>query len=87
MHAVLIPVTFNDRAAAEKDLPELVSQVSEMPGFVAGYWVAMSDEKGTAMIVFESEDGAKELADRARETEPGAVSPENIEVGEVLAHK
>ena len=40
MHAVVIEATFNDRAGADAELPDLVSRVSEMPGFVAGYWVA-----------------------------------------------
>jgi hypothetical protein len=37
MHAVVIPAIFNDPAAAKGELDELVSQISGMPGFVAGY--------------------------------------------------
>jgi hypothetical protein len=35
MHAVVIPGTFNDRAGAEAELPDLVSQVSAMPLWLA----------------------------------------------------
>jgi hypothetical protein len=56
-----------------------------MPGFVAGYWVATSPEKGTALVVFDS-DGAQALASIARGAPPGAVRTRNVEVGEVLAH-
>jgi len=85
MYAVVIPATFNDRAGAEAELPDLVSQVSGMPGFVAGYWVATSADRGTAMVVFESEDGAQALAGVARDAPPGAVTAGTVEVGEVLA--
>lgn len=86
MHAVVIEGTFNDRAGAEAELPDLVSRVSGMPGFVTGYWVASSDDRATAIVVFESEDGAHALANIARETPAGAVSTDTVEVGEVLAH-
>jgi len=86
MHAVVIPVTFNDRSAAEDELEGLVSEVSGTPGFVAGYWVAMSQDKGTAMILFETEEPAQALANMARSAPTTAVRPGTIEVGEVMAH-
>ena len=86
MYAVVIPVTFNDRSAAAAELEGLVPQVSGMPGFVAGYWVSFSEDRGTAMIVFDAEDQAQGLATVARGTPPGAVSPGTIEVGEVIGH-
>jgi hypothetical protein len=57
-----------------------------MPGFVAGYWVATSADQGTAMVVFESEEGGQALVRMARDAPAGAVSTGNVEVGEVLAH-
>ncbi len=86
MHAVVIPVTFNDRSAAEGELPGLVAQVSGTPGFVAGYWLAISQDKGTAMVVFDAEEPAQALATIARSTPAGAVTSGTIEVGEVMAH-
>src|SRR5208283_651562 len=86
MYAVLIPVTFNDRPAAMAELDGLVPQTSAMPGFVAGYWVSLSQDRGTAMVVFDSEDGAQALAAVAKGAPAGAVTPGTIEVGEVLAH-
>jgi hypothetical protein len=86
MHAVMIPVTFNDRSAAEGELPGLVAQVSGTPGFVAGYWVAMSQDQGTAMIVFDAEEPAQALATIARNAPAEAVTSGTIEVGEVMAH-
>jgi len=86
MYAVVIPVTFNDRSAATAELEGLVPQVSGMPGFVAGYWVSLSQDKGTAMMVFDSEDAAQALAAVAKGAPAGAVTSGTIEVGEVMAH-
>ena len=86
MHAVIIPATFNDRPAAEKELGGLVAQVSRMPGFVAGYWIATALDRGTAFIVFDSAASAQALVALAHRTPHQAVSAGNIEVGAVLAH-
>jgi len=64
----------------------LVAQVSGMPGFVAGYWVAISQDKGTAMVVFDTEESAQALATMAHGAPAGAVTAGSIEVGEVMAH-
>lgn len=86
MHAVVIPVTFNDRTAAGAELDGLVAQVSGMPGFLAGYWIALSNDRGTAVVAFESPESAEALAAIARSAPAGAVTTGNVEVGEVMAH-
>jgi hypothetical protein len=86
MHAVLIPVEFTDVPAAKAELPDLIAQVSGMPGFVAGYWVGLEGGRGTAVIVFEAEEGAQALADVARRTPSESVTTGSVEVGEVWAH-
>jgi len=45
MFAVPPTVTITDRSAAEAGLGEVVPQVTSLPGFVAGYWVARSLER------------------------------------------
>jgi hypothetical protein len=88
MHAVEIAVRFDDRAAATAELDALTAQVSTMPGFIAGYWVGFPGEKGTALIVFASEEAAEGLANMAR-TSPaggGSVTTESVAVGEVMAY-
>ena len=60
MHAVVVRVTINDREAAESTLREqVVPQVSQAPGFVAGYWTR-KDNAGLSMVIFESEEAAVE---------------------------
>jgi hypothetical protein len=86
MHAVVSKVTFNDREAAESHLREnVVPGVSQAPGFVAGYWTR-KDDSGLAMVIFESEDAAKDMSERVPSMVPDVVTLENVEVREVVAH-
>ena len=86
MHAVIINVTINDRTAAQDELSELVPQVSAAPGFVAGYWIALSQDKGTSIVVFDSEASAQALLAQVGSAPAGTVTTESVEVGEVIAH-
>jgi hypothetical protein len=86
VHAVVTSVTINDQQAAENHLREqVVPQVSQAPGFVAGYW-ARKDDTGLAMVVFESEEAANGMSERVPSMLPDAVTLENVEVREVVAH-
>jgi len=57
-----------------------------MPGFVSGYWVALPDDKGISIVVFDSEDSAQALAEMAKGVPAGGVTIGSVEVGEVMAH-
>lgn len=88
MHAVVVRVTIKDREAAQKRLDEdVVPRVSQAPGFRAGYWT-WKDNTGLSMTIFDSEDGANQAGDFAREMIQGidAVELEDVEVREVVAH-
>lgn len=85
MHAVVINVTINDQPAAQAELRGLVPQVSAAPGFVAGYWIALPHDKGTAITVFDSEGSAHALVAQVESAPAGAVTTESVEVGEVIA--
>jgi hypothetical protein len=89
MHAAVFRVNIKDREKAEKFLKEqIVPNASQAPGFVAGHWVNIGGSQGTSMVVFESEEAAKEWAQTAQGAEPPAdlVTFESVEVGEVVAH-
>lgn len=86
MHAVVTSLTFNDRAAAEAELSEIVSRVSGMPGFVSGYWVALGADRGTSIIVFDSQEAAQTLASFAQSAPYASVTPQAIHAGEVIAY-
>jgi heme-degrading monooxygenase HmoA len=87
MHAAVFRVSIKDREEAEKFLREqIVPNASKAPGFVAGHWVNIGGNQGTSMVVFESEDAAKQWSQAAQGTEPPAgVTIESVEVGEVVA--
>jgi hypothetical protein len=90
VHAVVVQATIKDFERARKGLTEeTVPAVSQAPGFVAGYWTRSEDNRGVGMVVFESEEAAQAIAERIRSEgppDPGAVSIDNIEVREVVAH-
>jgi len=85
MHAVVIDVTFTDFEGAKAELDELVPRVSSAPGFVAGYWIALSEEKGTSVVVFDSESSAKMFLGTMQGAPPMSVTIDSVEVGEVIA--
>jgi quinol monooxygenase YgiN len=86
MHAVVVRVTIKDEDAAERELQEkVVPAVSQAPGFVAGYWTR-KDNSGLSMVIFESEDAARQLADGMASTVPDTVTFESAEVRSVAAH-
>ena len=63
---------------------QVVPQVSGTRGFVAGYWVRLDGGRGTAVVVFESEDAARSAAAEAQP--PGDLMTfDSVEVGEVVA--
>jgi hypothetical protein len=84
MHAVVVTVTIHDQEAAENHLREnVVPGVSQAPGFVNGHWTR-KDDSGLAMVCFESEDAANQMAERVPSLLPDDVTLGNIEVREVV---
>lgn len=86
MHAVVVRVRINDEQAAQDALQEqVVPQVSQAPGFVAGYWTRKGNT-GLSMVIFESEEAATRASEQVRGAVPDAVTLEDVEVREVAAH-
>jgi hypothetical protein len=89
MYAVPHTVTITDPSAASAGLDQVVPQVSGLPGFVAGYWMARSADQGLAVVVFDSEQAAQNFADFLKTApDEGGVTldRDSIAVAEVLAH-
>jgi hypothetical protein len=86
MHAVVLNVTVTNADAAAAALrDQVVPQVSRTPGFVAVYWVRLDARRGTAVVLFESDDAARSAAAEAQP--PGDLMTfDSVEVGEVLAN-
>jgi hypothetical protein len=87
MHAVLVNVTISDFDQGRQMLEEeVVPQVRQAPGFVAGYWTRAEDDSGMSIMVFESEGNARGAAEFIRsQPQSDAVTIDNIEVREVVA--
>ena len=88
MHALVVQSTLNDPEAAVTFAREqVVPLVSGAPGLVAGYWVRLAEErKGTSIVVFESEEAARAMAEQVTPPPDGSVTADSVEVGEVVAH-
>ena len=88
MHALVVRVSISDADTARNTLEgQVVPQVSQAPGFVAGYWTWSEDQSnGLAMIVFESAEGAQGAGERIRSlAPPEGVAIDSTEVREVVA--
>lgn len=89
MHAVVVNVVINDVERGLEMLREqIVPRVSQAPGFVAGYWLKSDDNRGLSVLVVESEEAARALAQQVESGGPpsDAVTLESVEVREVMAH-
>ena len=87
MHAIVVRVTVSDREAAEGMLKkQIVPNISQSPGFVAGYWTNPGGDQGAAMIVFESEEAATNVAEMIRQAPNEHVTFDSVEIAEVTAH-
>lgn len=87
MHAVVARSTLHDVEKGKTFLRENAAQrVAQVPGFVSAHWVRVSEDTGTSMLVFETEEGARMMAEQMRNNPPpaDAVTINSIEVGEVV---
>lgn len=88
MHAVVVNVSINDVDRGLAMLREqTVPRASQAPGFVAGYWLRSEDNRGLSILLVESEEAAKALAQQIESGGPptDAVTLESVEVREVVA--
>jgi hypothetical protein len=89
MHALVVRVNIEDFEQGRQNLTEqVVPRVSQAPGFVAGYWTRSDDGgDGMSMMVFESEDQARNVAQMIESQGPGdGVTLQGAEVREVVAN-
>ena len=86
MHAVVLNVTVHEPEAGTRALREqVVPRVSQARGFIAGYWLAMPGGRGLSLLVFDSQDAARTMAEQAQP--PGDfVTFDSLEIAEVVAH-
>jgi hypothetical protein len=88
MHAVVGRSTLHDVERATAFLSQSLPRIRQAPGFVSGHWVMLSDNTGTSMLIFESEEAAQAAIEQLRANPPpsGAITFDSIEIGEVVGH-
>jgi len=85
MHAVVARATLHDFEGGRQFLrDQVIPRVSQAPGFVAAYWVRVAEDRGASMLLFESEEAARAVADQIPRQQDGVTTVESIEVGEVV---
>jgi hypothetical protein len=86
MYATLATVTISDYEHARRILhDDVLPTITDIPGFVSGYWLAPIDGRGTEVLVFETEAEARAMAEQMP---PGRrvneyITVESVEVREV----
>jgi quinol monooxygenase YgiN len=93
MYAVFVEVNANESHVAEarKRLPEQAAPSAREHGAIGGYWLAPEDGRGVSIVVFETEDQARQAASMFKVGEPPmqdapeGVTIRSVSVREVLA--
>lgn len=85
MHAVVFEVDMKEgwEASAEQELDQIVGFVRSVPGFVRGTWTT-DGSRGLSLILFESEEAARSVADNASMPADAGVTLRSAEVCEVV---
>jgi hypothetical protein len=63
VHATLVRLTIDPEqapAAAEALMSDILPRVRSASGFVAGYWLEPADGQGLSIVLFETEEQARQ---------------------------
>ena len=92
MHALFITAHIDPGRSEEEGVEYLEKDVipllKDVPGLVGGYWLATKDSESLAVVLFDDEEAARQMAEvglRQAPPHPGATLTD-IEVREVIAH-
>jgi hypothetical protein len=88
MHAALVKLTIDPEqapAAASALTSDVLPSIRSAPGFVAGYWLEPTDGQGFSVVVFETEEQARESTPPASSWAAPGVAIDSIEIRRVAA--
>lgn len=88
MYAVVVRVRVSDVASSRQQLTEVVvPRVKQSPGFHSGAWTAPpgGTGQGLSMILYDTEEHARQSAETVRGGMPSGVELVDVEVREVIA--
>jgi hypothetical protein len=88
VHAALVTLTIDPDqapAAASALVNGILPTVRSAPGFVAGYWLEPADGQGFSVVLFETEEEARETVPPVRNWAAPGVSINAVEFRRVAA--
>ena len=92
MHALFVTAHIDEGRDEEDGLKfleaEVLPQLKQLPGVVGGYWLATKDSESLAVVLFDSEAAARQMAEvgLAHAPPPPGATFGDVEVREVIAH-
>jgi len=89
MYAALVSVKIDPAKVDEaKSMlqSDVVPMVKAAPGFIAGYWLEPTDGRGYSVVLFETEEQARQTAPPVGASPTPAVTVEHVQFQEVIAH-
>ena len=92
MHALFVTARIDSDSNEEEGLrflkDDVLPMLKDLPGLVGGYWLATKDSESLAVVLFENEETAKQMADIGIPQAPPAPGAtfKGAEVREVIAH-
>jgi hypothetical protein len=85
MYAALVTLTIAPEApaAANALVDDILPQVRSAPGFVTGYWLEPADDQGFSLVLFETEQQARDAVPPATSWDAPGVTITGTEVRRV----
>jgi hypothetical protein len=88
VHAALVSLTVDPDqapAAAAAFTSDILPRVSSAPGLVAGYWLEPADGQGFSIVLFETEEQAREATPPASSWAGPGIAITGVEFRRVAA--
>jgi hypothetical protein len=88
VHAALVTLTIDPDqapAAASALVNEILPTIRSAPGFVAGYWLEPDDGRGFSIVLFATEEQARESAPPVSSWAAPGVTIDRVEFRRVAA--
>jgi hypothetical protein len=91
LHALLVTAHVEpgrDEEGLEYLRTDVLPQLKQLPGLLSGYWLATKEGESLAVLLFEDEESAQEMAESGlpNAPPPPGATLGTIEVREVVAH-
>jgi hypothetical protein len=88
MHAALVTLTIDPEQApmaARALVDDILPAIRSAPGFVAGYWLEPDDGRGFSVVLFETQEQARETAPPATSWAAPGITITGVEIRRVAA--